>query len=338
MMLPSKAVFALFDGICMLKKIFLVGALLAPVLAYAGSPSTELSVQIVPAASPIPPPPTSPTPPAAAQALGFTTLAFNIDFTGATTSEYNGSIFNAQNLSSWLDCAGSTSPLFQWQDYRNPGVSICNRISIVNDGGINALNMEYQPGDVGTIADTMMQSANQSGNVASMAFPSNMYFEIKERLSPGTISACPSGQQCVTNDDWSWYSIQPGPNPQELDFVETSSFGTSTNSYTGYGGFSPSNYAAHNSTVYHIFGVRSATDNSTGTQICNYLDNVQSGCSGTITGNYNARLYLIEMLGPQNLTPGAQTPTQNEDFYIEWIHVWSCNSWATTQCTVSPVP
>jgi hypothetical protein len=66
----------------------LLAALLAPVLAYGGSPSTDLSVQIVPAASPPPPskgiacaigPNYNSSIPAAAQAAGFTTCAANYD-------------------------------------------------------------------------------------------------------------------------------------------------------------------------------------------------------------------------------------------------------------------
>src|ERR1700761_1982291 len=88
----------------MFKKI-LLAALLAPVLAYGGSPSTDLSVQIVPAASPPPPPPTNLTPPAPAQAAGFTTLAANYDFTGQTSDGVHPANWY-QTITNWLTCVG----------------------------------------------------------------------------------------------------------------------------------------------------------------------------------------------------------------------------------------
>src|SRR5215475_4350042 len=55
----------------MVRELFYAAALLVPGLAYAGNPSADLSVQIVPAV---------PQVPAGAQAAGFTTLAANYDF------------------------------------------------------------------------------------------------------------------------------------------------------------------------------------------------------------------------------------------------------------------
>jgi hypothetical protein len=120
----------------MLKNILLAGALLVPVLAYGGSPNTDLSVQIVPAASTTPPPssptppppPPSPTPPppsggtacgatpvgAAASdvtAAGFNTCALYYDWTyGIPNSVGNGL------TTSWIDCSqsGGTSPNADW--------------------------------------------------------------------------------------------------------------------------------------------------------------------------------------------------------------------------------
>ena len=78
----------------MIKGLFFTAALLMPSLAYAGNPSANLSVQVVPAGVQVAP--------AGAQAAGYTTLAFHSDFTQPFYT----------NLSNWLDCAGATSP--QW--------------------------------------------------------------------------------------------------------------------------------------------------------------------------------------------------------------------------------
>src|SRR5690348_16001070 len=88
----------------MIKKLSFMAALWLPGLAYAGNPSADLSVQIVPA-----------PPPAPAVAAGFTTLTLNADF---STPFY-------ANKANWLDCGGATSPQWykQWVAFGSNGVA-----------------------------------------------------------------------------------------------------------------------------------------------------------------------------------------------------------------------
>jgi hypothetical protein len=184
----------LFDGVCMLKNIFLAGALLlAPVLAYGGSPSTELSVQIVPAASPTPPPP-SPTPPpsngiacdigpnytgtipAGAQAAGFTHCAANYDFTTSSNFTYNGNTYNFSNLSTWLDCAGASNPLWFHTGYNSPATP-CSDISIVNDGGTQVLHIVWTPADAQSGSQVSGIQLANANNTQYQTFPVGTYVE-----------------------------------------------------------------------------------------------------------------------------------------------------------------
>src|ERR1700755_432534 len=102
----------------MIKRLFLLAALLAPQLAYGANPSANLSVQIVPSVS-------TPAVPAAAAAAGFTTLAANYDFTipGGTYS----------NPATYIDCKGAAVPQFYFTAPGIPGTVPCSGFSITTD-------------------------------------------------------------------------------------------------------------------------------------------------------------------------------------------------------------
>ena len=140
----------------MLKHILVAAALLAPALTYGA----DLSVQIVPAASPTPP--SSPTPPpssngiacdigpnytgtipAGAQAAGFTHCAANYDFSQP---------FYATQ-SNWLNCAGASKPPILHSKRRvgkrqlSFGMNLAAEFSIVSDGGSSVLQLAYRQAD-----------------------------------------------------------------------------------------------------------------------------------------------------------------------------------------------
>lgn len=353
MMLPSKAALALFDGICMLKKIFLVGALLAPVLAYAGSPSTELSVQIVPAASPTPSPSPTPPPsngiacdigpnytgsiPAAAQAAGFTHCAANYDFTNAAYS----------NPATWLDCKGASNP--QWTlPYGN-----CGHIFMTSDGGTQVLDLEWTPSDYGTSTSTSIQTsgAGNDSNIshALLSVPAGKYIEVVARSSAVSESVCSSG--CILNDAWTW----PGNGNAgiEWDFIEM--YGPSGNTVTsgmgfgGWNGISSSHsglwnvghVSGYDPTIYHTYGVRVATDgvNNGNIAACIYLDGSlidqrQGGStyqcangSWSPASTQPGRNFLVLTVGPQGTAPNY---TGNADYYVQSYRVWECPSYTPT--------
>jgi hypothetical protein len=295
------------------------------------------------------------TPPAAAAALGFTTCAFAIDFTRATISEYDGTAFSADTLSSWLDCKGASHPLFYANTYSGP--VNCNDFRIVSDGGTKVLDISYEPADTGTYTTTIMQSCSQGKAAAcgaptypGMTFPFNWYYEIKMRTTSGTLSSCPQSGCGPMFDDWS-YPTSFGPTWTELDFIEFFSwsglgggYGATGGSQQGGWNFGGNGLWPNDTTNYHTYAVLTASDGSTETKLCSYYDNIERACSGPNKGNYATRMELIDNTGPpirgwcKSDSKNCLPPTQSEDHYIEWIHVWSCGAWLTGQCNASPLP
>ena len=331
----------------MLKHVLLAAALLAPALAYSASPSTNLSVQIVPAATPTPPPsPTPPppppstglTPPAGAAAAGYTTLALNIDFTGATTSSYNGTAFNAQNLSAWLDCAGASNPIF-WENGFSSNAPPCSAFNIVNDNGTTALDMTYLLSYWPNSLTSSIQTVNPTNNSLQHNFPQDVYYEITFRMSSQTVNSCPSGGGlCLFGTFFTWVFGNGSSAPMEWDIVETWSNGAATNGAIDHQGshggqpMGPNYYGCcADFTQYHTYADRVTTDGNNNWAGCSYLDNTVLGCNKSgFSGDQQTQRNII------SANIGAWTSSNNvtaqQDMYIKSIRMWSCSSWLTSQC------
>ena len=329
----------------MFKNVFLAVALLAPAVAYGGTPSTDLSVQIVPSTSMTPPPPsptpspppTDPTPPAAAQAAGFTTLAANYDFTGQTSDGVHPANWY-QTLSNWLDCAGASNPV--WQNVGINQTTSCE-YRIINDNGTAVLDMGFTTTDFSNgFAETQMQQCDSGGSNCSVTFPQGKYVEIVSRVTPGTSSAYPANGFGVIYDDplWSWPSAATGG--QEWDFVEMYSGGT-VGGQTACCGGTPANsiISGYNPNAYNTYGFLYTSDGTSDSAACIYTNGQavngggSSACNnfGNIgSGDFNARNFLLSTLGPQGTSNGA--PANNMDLYIQRIRVWECAGWASGQC------
>jgi hypothetical protein len=338
----------------MFKKVLLAGALLlAPVLAYGASPSTDLSVQIVPAAppSPTPPPPSSGIAcdigpnytgsiPAAAQAAGFTHCAANYDFTNVAYA----------NPATWLDCQGASRP--QWTfAYGN-----CSHIFMTTDGGIQVLDLEWPPSDYGQYTSTSIQTSNPSNQTdianALFSIPTGKYIEVVSRVTSESESTSTCSSNCILADAWSW--MGNGNTGIEWDFIElygpTSNVGTSG---MGYGGDGMNAYhsglwnAGHlpgyDPTVYHTYGIRVATDGVGNGNLAtclyfdgNLIDQTQGGSTyQCANGNWTpastqpGRNFLILTVGPQG---GGPNYGANADFYVQSFRVWECPGYATGEC------
>jgi hypothetical protein len=360
----------LFDGVCMLKNIFLAGALLAPVLAYAGSPSTELSVQIVPATSPTPPP-TSPTPPpssgiacdigpnytgsipAGAQAAGFTHCAANYDFTTSSNFTYNGNTYNFSNLSTWLDCAGASNPLWFHTGYVSAATP-CSDISIVNDSGSNALHLVWTPTDAQNGSLTTGIQTSSSNNSQYTTFPQGVYTEITFRSDAATQTNGSGDGDLFSYVSW---SFQPSPTTNgfiEWDVIEAYADGGAGACIHdwGNGGNSPgcaagwwnsnTNFAPNQEAAYHSYGELITSDGSANLAACAFLDNVldtTNSCVKFTPGNpsiaFVARNYFATGVGTTTNPPPV--PTGNEDTFVKRIIFFSCPDWQTGQCNTSPV-
>lgn len=322
----------------MFKNVLLAGALLVPVLAYGASPSTDLSVQIVPAASPKPPsngiacgvgPNYTGSIPAAAQAAGFTTCAANYDFTNSAYA----------NTSTWLDCAGASSP--QW--YSIGGTPCSNSFVITSDSGSQVLDMHFDPSWWPAATSTSAQTATANNGTASFQFPQSMYVEIKQRVPSATeTGVCPSGQSSCGLSDFFFWSTQHTNAPGytccqlvEWDIIETyTNHSDGANAHDWNNSFStlngvnePWQASGYDPTSYNIYGAR-VTTNGTTYALCTYLNNNFLGtiCPST---NYSASFqdtitnFLSMEGGPYTSNYNFTAPS---DYYIQWIHVFTCSS------------
>lgn len=323
----------------MFKKVLLAGALLAPAVAYGGSPSTDLSVQIAPAASPTPPPPPPPptglTPPTEAQTAGLTTLAYNYDF---SQSQY-------ATESNWLDWT-NTNPNVPWHN-GSPGLG-----SNFPDGhifqttdptyGQTVMDLQWlssfdgqQTGNNSFLSiQTIMNGGggNQS-NDNGVTFPSNFYVEDVVRIDPEVVQSCgSSGSGCSGPDGvWTW---QIGGS-QEFDFDEL--YGSTVNGYgdagaAGYtwtSGYPPGNMnvpSGWSPNTYHKYGSLMTT-NGSAMYACSWIDDVFQSCvQPGVQDNPN---WLIMWVGGSGVN-ATQLPTTN--LYVQYIRVWTCANWQTTKC------
>ena len=157
----------------MIKQLILAAALVVPGLAYAGDPSADLSVQIVPAApSPAPPlgggiacdqGPNAALIPAPAQAAGFTKCLLNADFTSAAYA----------NPANWLqECgyggsaSGTTFRLIENDAVHSHVQSApCNRAVMTTDLGSQVLELDLFQNDF----------ANNGFDILELDWPTDAY-------------------------------------------------------------------------------------------------------------------------------------------------------------------
>jgi len=280
----------------------------------------------------------NPTPPHPAQVAGFTTLAYCADFTSAAMA----------NPSTWLDCAGATTP--QWFAY-NGGVGTetsCSHIHIVNDSvaGSNVLALTVNPSDgdhAVTFVTTSVQGCSAAGpfgmiNVCGENFPTtNMYAEIKYRIDTTAYAGATCDSNCLKWDLFSWmYGTDGGT--VEIDFGEIAAGSDQfvTNGMVDWNGtptFGNNNGQIWDpsDSLYHVIGsLNTANSGVTNVGACTYKDGTGIKCNGIQPGTsagYQQEGYLIMWN-----TAGEPMNTLTVPFtgYIEWVRVWSCSGWSST--------
>lgn len=275
---------------------------------------------------------TGPTPPAGAQAASYTTLVANYDWTGATQSTVSGSNITLGATSNWLDCAGASSPL--WYEFNQSSQSQssyppCGDITWTTDSGTPVLLLSWTVADSNNgFVNTTIATGNYYGTgTSSISVPQGAYFDVYARTDSQSVGAySPSGGQLL-GDWWMW----PTNNSSyiEFDFVETYANGD-----TGSDGINnastPPNYGnpGFDNTEYHEYGFRITTD-GTNYGECNYLDGSFNGCgSEWAPGSPNATLRYY----PQLLVGHGGPPSATIHWYVQWVRIWSCSSWATGPC------
>ena len=308
----------------MIKKLFYIAALLLPGLAYGGSPSTDLSVQVVSAQSGL-------QVPAPAQAAGFTTLALNADF---TTSAYS-------NTATYINECGASSGWRWFLFYSgagHPNQVPCGKASITMDNGGQVLHLQYLPSDL-----QAGKNAGGDGNYIEFQWPvgfhalsdgigptlpNEMYTEITFRTTAPSLNQANAG---IPLDYWatSWCACE-----YELDFFEVNNGFAYQNGWYYSSTFGS---AYLDFTQYHTLGVLFTSDESRVLEQCMYLDGTLINCGanqGLSSSNYAQHDNTLNILFGSGLCFGGATPcvVNAEDYYIKSITLWECSNYKTQGC------
>jgi hypothetical protein len=280
--------------------------------------------------------------PTEAAAAGFTTLAFNADF---SQPQY-------ATQSNWLDCTGALTgasvPGATWH-WGNPGLRPplpCNINQATDPStGQTVLDIQFLSSYTGTYGQTNnnnyvgMQTVSlggtSQGGTLSFGVP-NFYIESTYRLDSAAAGGGPNGV-------WTWTTDNPPAGlPFEFDIGEI--FGT-----TGDTGWVTCLWASTNlgfpcgnnkppgppspgwsTTTYHKYGALLTSNGSSSTIGCSFVDDVFQNCWPVSAVYLNGtKSWLIAWLGGN---PGLANDTNQ---YVQYIRVWSCSSWQTTQCNGS---
>lgn len=290
--------------------------------------------------------PNAPSVPAPAQAASFTTCAANYDFTNNTNFTDNGHTYSWGTLSTWLDCAGSSNPL--WTIYSNN--NNCH-VHYVSDGAVpQVLDIYFDPSaDFSSLTTTVTMQTSGSGNNSNLSqalftVPNARYVEFVVRTETNTQTNACNG--CETNNTWSWGG-NGNPNFIEWDYLEM------YQSVVANGGIGhpwdgatlnlnnlrePGMQSGYDPTQYHTYGFRIANDTSGNVSVCNYLDGtildstLQGAPYKCATGSYTpvplGRSIMVLSSGPNVAT----NYTVTGHFYIQWLRVWECSGYATGEC------
>ena len=220
----------------MIKRLCVTAALLLPNLACAANPNADLSATNIPATNPPPsnPPPTStPVIDAAAEAAGFTTLAYNADFSTSAYATHSSPGFTNQQYG-WLGCVGD--PNFNQvhefgEFYLTPGPCDINQTT---DPTYGNTVMDFRwissydalPNSAGRYPLTQAFGAPTNPAVVNFSgptFPLNAYYEATYRTQTTPSVTGPSyGVPGGTTQWWTGYYDPAGSNAAgyEVDINE----------------------------------------------------------------------------------------------------------------------
>ena len=293
----------------------------------------------VPSPSVNPPPPASGGVPPGAQAAGYTTLAFESDFTQPAYA----------NLSNWLDCAGAASPEWFLTGANGHSSPPCSRISMINDGGAQVLDIKFTAADAASLG-TVLTTLN-SALTRGVDFPNGAYWEATYRLTPATRDNNPYSTEISGLYTWS-NSGQVGASSSymELDFLETYANGCCHEGTIihmwgavppGEGDLVVSGYGAPeyqvDQTAYHTIAARITQDGTSNLALCMYIDGQLQNCQDMVSAGYrgaaaitpaqlNERNFLALLVGPVDTTPVAATM----DMLVKDVRIWTCPNWQGT--------
>jgi Ca-dependent carbohydrate-binding module xylan-binding len=283
-------------------------------------------------------PPSGGVPPGA-QAAGYTTLAFESDFTQPGYA----------NLSNWLDCAGAASPEWFIGGAIGHSPPPCSRISMISDGGVQVLDIKFTSADAANLG-TVLTTLN-SALTRGVDFPNGTYWEITYRLTAAGRDNNPYGTELTGFFTWS-NSGQLGASSSymELDFLETYASGCCHEGSIihmwgavpyGQGDLVVSGYGLPeyqvDQTAYHTIASRITQDGTSNLAMCMYIDGQLQNCRDMVSaGNsgaaaitpaqLNERNFPALAVGPVNTTPVAATM----DMLVKDVRIWTCANWQGT--------
>lgn len=318
---------------------YLLPPLLALNVAWAGTATTNLTVQINPVGA---------VPPVAA-AAGFNTLAGNYDFSTAGYADPN---------TNWIDCNNTDNSKI-WH-IGSPGVpgSVtyggCNVHqkfdSVAGKNIVNVhLDLSANCAGQGAYCSTSIETRNENGYVGTATYP-NKYYETVARVEGSFSDTTFNSPQGV----WEWNDCSSGCNGIEGDVVEfqydSGGYGNdglvnwaSGNCSSGMCFGAWTSYCCNNahvpsgwsSTAYHKYGMLTTSDGATNISMCWFIDDILQSCGdvpSVQSFEYAQRKFLI-------MTAYAAGSTSNmiasRDLDVQYIKIWSCANWATQMCNGS---
>ncbi len=279
-----------------------------------------------------------PPPPPGATAAGFTTLAWNDDFTQSQPAN-------------WIDCFPSDGQVHRWymgRVFYGSSATPCGSTAQVIDPltGQLAVDVQWQASYAASvpIGFNTIETIGYADTSKVTDFP-NAYFEIVARITPAFVG----NQTPPLQAFWTWGTADaqaPGTrSPIEQDFIEVYGAnsgccdagihnwgnGNNPNAFIWVGANQLPN--GFDFTQYHTYAGRVTSNGSTQMFMCSYVDgNLLQSCvnSNPTAAEFNYRNYLIVNNGR-----GSATFPDTVHFYIKSIRVWSCANWQTTMCNGS---
>jgi hypothetical protein len=217
------------------------------------------------------------------------------------------------------------------------GPAPCGRASVINDGGIQVLDLQFTPADQ-AYAATSLSTTNTRDR--GLDFPNGAYWRATVRTTRATLNKNPYGGAFAW---WGWPTTAgngSSPSWAELDFYEASTNNgdgadsgyedscvhvfndpaTAGVCFDGWGDF----YGI-DKTIWHAIGARVIQSDSM-ISMCIYIDDVMRKC-GSFPANdseLNERIFPILQSGYVFSAPIGIT----EHLLVRDVEIWTCADWS----------
>jgi hypothetical protein len=330
----------------MIKALFFAAsALLFPCLAFGGNPSADLSVQVVTLT------PSGPTVPQGASTAGLNTLALNSDFTQQMPVNWVGGCAVAGNgaATNTSDTTGHT----WWQNrYWSSNYQPCNIVQVTDPTyGGTVLNIPWVVDPNYGALGNNLESASWNYNPTTGAGQANTvplvsYYEMVARADPPTLR----GNYFAF---WTWGQAGisgGGPSGIEWDVVEGDgeNYGLYDSAIHNWSSGTGGGWILYpwtslapgtnfDPTKYNTYGLRVSSDGNDAIG-CTYVNNVFQTCAalGGLTADEKVNRNILLITSGCNDWAETCSAGTTQHLYVKTARVWSCPTWASSQCYPSP--